>query len=248
MEFEKCLRLQQRVSGRLVLFDVSTTGVGNLIEHRSGDLTNGLEYRRWQLLNLQDAVIDLEGLSSGVSIASLTLTDFRFDLADYDKCAGDTLDGMALGAYGVAVPADAEGPPGVISSLRAEDEVAGRLLEAGFSLPPNYLVHVSEDGSVLLRFTQAMRILDRLKRLCLGDLPDSLACSRFDKASRHGNDMRTMQRLLASAVASIVGRGEKRAAASLFSPSGTHAMAGYFTGIEDFKVVAFLVVLAEEAT
>jgi hypothetical protein len=58
--------------------------------------------------------------------------------------------------------------------------------------------------------------------------------------------MRQAQRLLAAAVASVVGKGEERAVASLFSPGGTHALKGEFAGINDFEVVAFLVVLAEE--
>ena len=87
MELEEYLRLEQRVSGRMVLLDISATGEENLIEQRSGDPMNDLEYRRKQLLKLQDAVIDLEDLSSGVSIADLTLTDFRIDLADYRKRA-----------------------------------------------------------------------------------------------------------------------------------------------------------------
>jgi hypothetical protein len=58
--------------------------------------------------------------------------------------------------------------------------------------------------------------------------------------------MRQAQRLLASAVASVVGKSEERAVASLFSPGGTHALAGEFAGSNDFEVVAFLVVLAEE--
>ena len=80
MELEEYLRLEQRVSGRMVLLDISATGEENLIEQQSGDPMNDLAYRRNQLLKLQDAVIDLEDLSSGISIADLTLTDFRIDL------------------------------------------------------------------------------------------------------------------------------------------------------------------------
>jgi hypothetical protein len=58
-------------------------------------------------------------------------------------------------------------------------------------------------------------------------------------------DMHQAQRLLASAVASVVGKSEERAVASLFSPGGTHALAGEFAGSNDFEVVAFLVVLTE---
>ena len=53
------------------------------------------------------------------------------------------------------------------------------------------------------------------------------------------------QDLLATAVASVVGKKEERAIASLFTPGGTHALKGEFQGINDFEVVAFLVVLPE---
>ena len=43
-------------------------------------------------------------------------------------------------------------------------------------------------------------------------------------------------------------RGEMRAVASLFSPGGTHALKGEFAGINDFEVVAFLVILPEAGT
>lgn len=100
---------------------------------------------------------------------------------------------------------------------------------------------------VLLPYTQAKRILDRLKRLCMGrDLPDAAACASFDKITKQGEDMRHAQRLLSASIASVVGKSEERAVASLFSPGGTHAIKGEFAGINDFEVVAFLVVLPEE--
>jgi len=107
-------------------------------------------------------------------------------------------------------------------------------------------VHVGDDGAVLLPFTQAKQALDRLKRLCIGrDMPDAGACARFDKTTKDGKDMSAVQELLAAAVASIVGKKEERAVSSLFTPGGTHAMKGEFHGINDFEVVAFLVVLSE---
>ena len=248
MELEEYLRLEQRVSGRMVLLDISATGEENLIEQQSGDPMNDLEYRRKQLLKLQDAVIDLEDLSSGVSIADLTLTDFRIDLADYRKADSTALDSIPLGMHAVAVTADEDIPPGVIFCLCAEGAASEARFQPGYPLAPHYMVHVGDDGSVLLPFTQAKAILDRLKQLCIGkDMPDALACARFNTTTRHGEDMRAAQRLLAAAASSIVGTGEERAIASLFSPGGTHAMAGEFAGMDDFEVVAFLVVLAEDA-
>jgi len=246
MELEEYINLEQRVSGRMVLLDISATGEENLIEQQSGNPMNDLEYRRKQLLKLQDAVIDLEDLSTGVSIADLTLTDFRIDLAEYRKAHPGVLESVPLGAFAVTTTSEAEIPPGIVFCLRAEGAAAARLPEEGYPLAPHYLVHVADDGTVLLAYPQAKHILDRLKRLCVGrDLPDAGACARFDKATKNGQDMRHPQKLLAAAVSSVVGKSEERAVASLFTPGGTHALTGEFAGIDDFEVVAFLVVLPE---
>lgn len=250
MELEEYIGLEQRVSGRMVLLDVSATGEENLIEQQSGDPMNDLEYRRKQLLKLQDSVIDMEDLSSGVSITDLTLTDFRIDLAQYLKAHPSRLDTLPLGSYAVTTSIDVDIPPGIIFCLRAEGTAAAKLdsgvQSSDYPLAPIYLVHVGDDGAVLLPYPQAKRILDRLKRLALGrELPDDAACARFDKATRHGEDMHHAQKLLAAAVASVVGKNEERAVASLFSPGGTHAMKGEFAGSSDFEVAAFLVILPE---
>jgi SNF2 family DNA or RNA helicase len=248
MELEEYINLEQRVSGRMVLLDISATGEENLIEQQSGNQMNDLEYRRQQLLKLQDAVIDLEDLSTGVSIADLTLTDFRIDLAEYLKAHPGVLEALPLGTCAITTSTEAEVPPGIIFCLRAEGEAAKRTFEPGYPLAPNYLVHVGNDGAVLLPISQAKQTIDRLKRVCLGrDLPDAAACARFDKATKQGEDMHAAQRLLAAAVASVVGKNEERAVASLFTPGGTHAIKGEFAGINDFEVIAWLAVLPEVA-
>jgi hypothetical protein len=247
MELEEYINLEQRVSGRMVLLDISATGEENLIEQQSGNPMNDLEYRRKQLLKLQDAVIDLEDLSTGVAITDLTLTDFRIDLAQFLKAHPGKLEGMPLGACAVTSSIDADIPPGVVFCLRAEGTAAEKPIDPTYPLAPHYLVHVGDDGAVLLPYTQGKRILDRLKRLSLGrELPDASACARHDKATKQGEDMRHAQRLLAAAVSSVVGKSEERAVASLFSPGGTHAMKGEFAGSNDFEVVAYLVVLGNE--
>ena len=255
MELEEYINLEQRVSGRMVLLDISATGEENLIEQQSGNQMNDLEYRRKQLLKLQDTVIDLEDLSAGVSIADLTLTDLRIDLAQYLKAHPGALESLPLGACSVVAAKETDVPAGIIFCLRAEGDSAVRAAELGYPLAPYYLVHVGQggnagnagkDGVVLLPYPQAKQILDRLKRLCLGrDLPDAEACTRFDNATKQGEEMRAAQRLLAAAVASITGKSEERAIASLFTPGGTHALKGEFAGINDFEVVAYLVVLPD---
>jgi hypothetical protein len=251
LELEEYINLEQRVSGRMVLLDISATGEENIIEYQSGDQMNDLEYRRNQLLKLQDAVIDLEDLSSGVSIADLTLNDFRIDLASFLKEHPEKLESLPFGIFAVTTTqavGEALIPPGVIFCLRAVGEAALKTVEPGYPLAPHYVVHVGDDGTVLLPFTQVKQGLDHLKRLSIGrDLPDAGACDRFDKVTKNGKDMSAPQDLLATAVASVVGKKEERAIASLFTPGGTHAMKGEFQGINDFEVVAFLVVLPEKA-
>jgi len=252
MELDEYINLEQRVSGRMVLLDISATGEENLIEPQSGNQMNDLEYRRKQLEKLQETVIDLEDLSSGISIADLTLSDFRIELARFLKENPGRLETVPPGTFSVTSAQGVNGnatAPGVIFCLRAVGDAAVNAMVPGYPLAPHYLVHVGDDGVVVQPFTQAKQALDTLKRLCLGrDDVDSSASHRFDKATRDGRDMDKVQDLLATAVASIVGKKEERAVASLFSPGGTHAMKGEFHGINDFEVVAFLVVLPEAAT
>lgn len=141
-------------------------------------------------------------------------------------------------------------PPGAIFCLRAVGEAAKQAIEPDYPLAPHYLVHVGDDGAVVLPYTQVKQVLDRLKKLCIGrDLPDATAGARFDRLTRNGEDLGSVRNKLAAAVAAITGKKEERAVASLFSPGGTHALKGEFAGINDFEVVAYLVVLptAEEA-
>ena len=253
MELDEYLDLESRVSGRMVLLDVSATGEENVIEFQAGNQMNDLEYRRAQLQKLQDAVIDLEDLSSGVSIADLTLNDFRVDLVGYLRENRDRLETLPLGTYAVvATSEDQSGntenaiPPGAIFCLRAVGDAAARAAEPGYPLSPHFVVHVGNEGEVLLPYSQAKQVLDRLKNVCIGrDLPDAEACGRFDKATHFGRDMDVYQKLLSRAVAAIAGKSQERAVASLFTPGGTHAQKGEFAGINDFEVVAYLVILPE---
>lgn len=256
IELDEYLDLESRVSGRMVLLDVSATGEENVIEFQAGNQMNDLEYRRAQLQKMQDSVIDLEDLSSGVSIADLTLNDFRIDLAGYLRDHRMQLEALPPGTYAVVSPPEDEFAsvenaisPGVIFCLRAVGEAAERIAEPGYPLKPHFVVHISDEGEALLPYTRAKQVLDRLKKVSIGrDLPDAQACSRFDKSTRFGRDMEHYQKLLSRAVASIAGKSEERAVASLFSPGGTHALKGEFAGINDFEVVAFLVILPETSS
>jgi hypothetical protein len=231
----------------MTLMDISATGEENIIQQQSGDPMNDLEYRRKQLTQLKEAVIDLENLNNGISITDLTLNDFRIDLGSHLRDHREQLDTMPFGSFAVTTTAgDDSVTPGVIFCLRAMGDKAQQALNSAYPLAPYYLVHVGDDGTVLLTYTQAKPLLDRLKRVSMGrDLPDAMAGKRMDKATRNGADMSHYQQLLAKGVEALVGKSAERAVASLFTPGGTHALQGEFRGIDDFEVVAYLVVLPE---
>src|SRR3546814_1698918 len=60
MELNEYLDLESRVSGRMVLLDVSETGVENVIEIQAGNQRTELEYRRHQLQKMQDEEVEQE--------------------------------------------------------------------------------------------------------------------------------------------------------------------------------------------
>lgn len=242
VDLDTYINLERRVSGRMVLLDVSATGEENIIEAQAGDTMNDLDYRRRQLETLQTTVIDLEDLSSGVSIADLTLNDVRIDLAGLNADERADLARMPLTAH-AAVTATPDIPAGAIFCLRAETPAALAAIATADPLRPHVLIHVGEDGATLLPPGQAKRVLDRLKWLGdRGRAIDAAAWDRFDAETRGGLAMDKWRDLLAGALAAVTGKAEERAVASLFSPGGTLGGAD-FAGIDDWEVVAWVAVL-----
>jgi len=246
MELDEYINLEARVSGRMVLLDISATGEENIIEFPDSGNMNDLEYRRRQLEQLQNEVLDLEDLGGSISITDMTLNDFRMDLAEYLKEHADRLDHMPPGTFAVTYVDDLieeEGlEPGVIFCLR--NESAKVRTDSTYALAPYYLVWVSESGEVQLNFTQAKKILDLFKKLSLGrSHPNEDAVARFNAATRDGTDMSKYQVLLARAVAAITGKAEEKGVESLFQRGGTVLSKDSFQGIDDFEVVSYLIIL-----
>jgi hypothetical protein len=69
----------------MVIADVTATGDDNVLTAKAGDTA----YRREQLRRLQEEVIELEDVRTGISITDLGLNDFRMDLLNYVKEHGD---------------------------------------------------------------------------------------------------------------------------------------------------------------
>jgi hypothetical protein len=103
-------------------------------------------------------------------------------------------------------------------------------------------------GELLLNFTQAKKILDIFKKVSLGQSqPDQAAIARFQARSQNGADMSHYQALLAKAVASITGKAEEKGVETLFQRGGTQLSKDSFQGIDDFEVIAYLIIVDRES-
>ena len=264
MELDEYINLEARVSGRMVLLDISATGEENVIEQdpKLNKGMNDLEYRRKQLVQLQNAVVDLEEISGGVSITDLTLNDFRMDLSgfvsDKTKDNTNTLEQAPLGLFSpVILSKDSfESESSQFSGLKDEiqsgvifclKDIKGKVqVEESYSLAPYYLVYVSDEEEILLSFTQSKQILDLCKKLGseFKATEDSIdAYQEFEKRTRKGMRMNHYQKLLSKAVENIAGRSEEVGAASLFSRGGTVLSSTSTQNVNDFEVVSYIVIL-----
>jgi len=257
MELDEYINLEARVSGRMVLLDISATGEENVIDANAREM-NDLEYRRKQLQQLKEAVVDLEDIAGGVSITDLTLNDFRMDLSDYmnknHKKNMQILEQAPLGMYAaVSLDSDliSEGfKPGAVFCLknirRGKEAVQ---VDDNYPLSPYFLVFVSDDAVIELNFTQSKKILDLLKRQAFthADI-DQAAAKYVNTTTKDGRDMEHYQHLLAVAVDSIAGKSEEKGVESLFVKGGTVLTATSSQGIEDFAVVSYLILVDDNSS
>ena len=144
----------------MVLLDISATGEENVIEQDASGTMKDLEYRRKQLHQLQNAVVDLEDVSGGVSITDLTLNDFRMDLSEYLKEHLIELENSPTGLYAAATLDEGLNVEGLRSGIAFCLKNVGKQVnrEDGSALAPYYLIYVSDDGEVDLNFIQSKRL------------------------------------------------------------------------------------------
>jgi hypothetical protein len=234
---DEYIKLKERVENRMVIADVTATGDDNVLTAKAGDTA----YRREQLRRLQEEVIELEDVRTGISITDLGLNDFRMDLLNYVKEHGD-LTAVAKGLHAV-VPADpAKGlEPGIIFALKAVggDASANRQNR----LHPYYLIYMGEDGSVVADHAEVKRLLDLVRTAAKGVTdPVPAAFQPFNARTADGQDMSGPSSLLNAAIRAMINSKEERDLDSLFSAGATTALSHTIRGLEDFELIAFIVV------
>ena len=235
IELDDYINLKDRVEGRMVIADLTATGDDNPLTARENDM----EYRREQLRRLQEEVVDLDDIKQGVGITDLGLNDFRMDLVSWVRENGN-LDDAPLGMHAI-VPASKKLPPGVIFCLRNLD--AAKELQQHNRLHPFYLVYVRESGEALVRHTDPKQALDLLRAAARNRTePDPALYEPFNLETEDGRRMEKYSDLLNDAIRSMIAEKEGRDIDSLFANGPTTALIGEVAGIDDFELIAFLIV------
>lgn len=235
MTLDDYINLKSRVETRMKISVMTSTGDDNLINpEEKGDL----EYRKQQLKRLQEEVVDIEEMSTGISIMDLGLNEFRLDLLEYIKT--HDLSTKPKGLHAV-VSATEENPEGVIFVLRNINNSIN--IDNQNRIHPFYMVYIGVDGDIVCDYLNPKKLLDTVRLLCRGKSEPILTlCEKFNKETDDGRNMEEVSQLLSDAVNSIIDVKEESDIDSLFSTGGTSALMSQISGLDDFELICFLVV------
>ena len=236
MDLDEYINLKGRVETRMKISIMSSTGDDDLINaEEKGDL----EYRKQQLKRLQEEVVDIEDMSTGISIMDLGLNEFRLDLLEYIKTHGD-MDTKPKGLHAV-VQSSEELPQGVIFVLKNVNNSVN--IDNQNRIHPFYMVYIGMDGDIICDYLNPKQLLDDIRLLCRGKQePIVELCQKFNEETNDGKDMQELSNLLRETIHSIIDTKEESDIDSLFTAGGTSALISVVSGLDDFELISFLVV------
>lgn len=229
------INLKERVENRMIITDITATGEDNVLTSKSSNIA----YRKDQLKRLQEEVIELEDIKTGISITDLGLNDFRMDLLNYIKENGE-LSNVPLGMHAVVPTQEELGLlPGVIFVLRNVHDSIN--INQQNRLHPYYLIYIDDNGDTIVDYTEVKRLLDLIRTSCK-DLaePVSEVCRIFNQRTEDGRRMEKYSDLLDQAIKSVIKIKEEKDIDSLFSGGKTTALTHAIKGLDDFELIAFL--------
>ncbi len=234
LELDDYINLKSRVEARMRISVMTSTGDDDYInQDENGDLF----YRRQQLEKLQNEVVDLEEMTNGVSIMDLGLNEFRMDLLSYIK-NHPTLDRTPLGIHAVVRGEK----PGVIFVLKNINQAVN--IKNQNRLHPFYLVYIGDNGEVVCNHLEPKATLDIMRRFSRGQsTPDQSACQLFNRETNDGKKMDRVSSLLQRSISSIISVKEASDLDSFFNKGQTTFLAGTISGLDDFELVCFMVVI-----
>ncbi len=236
IELDDYIKLKGRVESRMKATVLTSTGDDNLLSaNEKGDL----EYRRNQLKRLQEEVVDIEDMDTGINIMDLGLNEFRLDLLAYIKEHPD-IEHAPFGMSAV-VASDSIARPGVMFILRNRNNAVN--IDRKNLLHPFYMVYLTDEGEVICDHLHPKQLLDIMRHACKDKKePDPALCAALNKTTADGRHMEHYSDLLQEAINSIVSIKEESDIDSLFSVGETTALRGEIKGLDDFELITFLII------
>lgn len=233
---DEYIDLKAKVETRMKIVDMTATGDDNLL---SDEEKTDLEYRKAQLKRLQEEVVDIEDMSTGISIMDLGLNEFRMDLLEYIKNHPD-IDKAPFGLHSVAAASE-ETPAGVIYVLKNRSNSVN--IDNQNRLHPFYMVYISNDGEVICDHLSPKQMLDKMRFLCKGKTePIPELYRQFNKETRDGRNMSEFSKLLGDAISSIIEVKEESDIDSFLGGGQMSFLTNEIKGLDDFELICFLVV------
>ena len=237
IELDDYLSLKGRVEARMT--GVNITGAGNSNVLLSDEEQADLDYRKSQLQRLQEEVVDLEDMDTGINIMDLGLNEFRLDLLAYMQNHPD-IEHTPWGMSAV-VPASDTAKPGVIYILKNRNNAVN--IGHQNLLHPFYMVYLSDEGETIINHLSPKKLLDIMRLSCKGKTEPIIdLCRQVNRETHNGRKMGHYSDLLGKAVASIVEQKEQSDIDSLFSFGETTALVGDIRGLDDFELICFLII------
>lgn len=233
---DEYIDLKAKVETRMKIVDMTATGDDNLL---SEEEKTDLEYRKAQLKRLQEEVVDIEDMSSGISIMDLGLNEFRLDLLEYIKHHPD-IDKTPFGLHSVAAASE-DTPAGVIYVLKNRSNSVN--IDNQNRLHPFYMVYISNEGDMICDHLSPKQMLDKMRFLCKGKTePIPELYRQFNKETRDGRNMSALSKLLGDAISSIIEVKEESDIDSFLGGGQISFLTNEIKGLDDFELICFLVV------
>lgn len=233
---DEYINLKAKVETRMKIVDMTATGDDNLL---SDEEKTDLAYRKAQLKRLHDEVVDIEDMTTGISIMDLGLNEFRLDLLDYIKQHPD-IDKTPYGLSAVA-PAGEDTPPGVIYILKNRSNSVN--IDNQNRLHPFYMVYISETGEVICDHLSPKNMLDKMRFLCKGKTePIPELYRSFNRETRDGRNMNQYSKLLGEAIASIIEVKDESDIDGFLGGGQVSFLTNEIRGLDDFELICFLVI------
>jgi len=244
MDLDEYINLEQRVKWRMTLLDTAATGEDNVIDENQSKEMNDLQYRKKQMEQVMDQVVDVEDLSWWINITDLTMNDFKMELVEFAKHNKKALASAPKGMYSIVSRewSDLDIESWVIFTLRQINSSALQADEPN-ALHPYYMVYITDSWQVLYHYLQAKQSLDTFKKLSY-DKSSALSelVAGFNKSTADGADMSQYSDLLQKAIQNIIWNKEEKAAESIFELWSSALVDDGYLWIEDFELISFLII------